>query len=68
MVPETLELAVEGGRISHSWCMCVVSHGNGGLDGGARMEVVDGMHAGQSHGAGGISGEAGARSVCEVIH
>ena len=27
--------------------MCVVSHGYGGM-GGAGMEVVDGMHAGQS--------------------
>ena len=33
MVSETLELRVEGGRVSHSWCMCVVSHGNGGLGG-----------------------------------
>ena len=25
---------MEGGRVSHSWCMVVVSHGYGGLDGG----------------------------------
>ena len=36
---------MEGGGVS--WCMCVVSHGYGELD-GARMEMVDGMHAGQS--------------------
>ena len=24
----------EGGRVSHIWCMCVVSHGYGGLGGG----------------------------------
>ena len=27
-------LCVEGGRVSHSWWVCVVSHGYGGLDGG----------------------------------
>ena len=31
MISETLELRVEGGRISHSCCMCEVSHGYGGL-------------------------------------
>ena len=31
MISETLELHVEGGRVSHSWCMCVVGHGCGGL-------------------------------------
>ena len=34
MTSETLELRVEGRRISHSWCMCVIS---GGLDGGGGM-------------------------------
>ena len=28
-----LELYVDGVRVSHSWCMCVVSHGYGGLGG-----------------------------------
>ena len=37
---------MKGGRVSHSWCMSVVSHGYGGL-GGVRIEVVDGMHAGE---------------------
>ena len=48
MISEALKLYVEEyGRHSHSWCMCVVSHGYGRL-GGAGMEVVVGMHAGQS--------------------
>ena len=35
-----------GGRVSHNWCMSVVSNGYGG-HGGGRMGVVDGMHAGR---------------------
>ena len=31
---EVLELCVKGGRVSHSWCMCVVSYGYGGFGGG----------------------------------
>ena len=46
-ISEALELGVEGGRVCHSWCMFVVSHGFGWL-GEAGMEVVDGMHAVQS--------------------
>ena len=34
MISEALNLCVEGGRVSHSWCMCVVNHGYGGLGGG----------------------------------
>ena len=49
MISEALELRVEGRRVSHSWCMCVICHGYGGLC-EVGMEVVDGMHAGQSHG------------------
>ena len=30
---EALELRVEGGRVSHSWCMCEVIHGYGRLCG-----------------------------------
>ena len=40
---------MEGGRVSHSWCMGVVSRSYGWL-GGGRMEVVDGMHAGRRWG------------------
>ena len=47
MIAEVLELCVEGKPVSHSWCMCVVSHGYGGL-GGSWMEVVVGRHAGQN--------------------
>ena len=35
--------------------MCVVSHGYGGLDVVAGMEVVIGRHAGQSQGVGRMS-------------
>ena len=35
---------------------------------GAGMEVVDGMHAGQSHGICHMSGDAGAFPECKVIH
>ena len=34
MISEALELCVESGRVRHSWCMCVVSHGYGGMGGG----------------------------------
>ena len=40
---------MKGGRVRHSGCMSVVSHGYGGF-GGGRMEVADGMHAGQRQG------------------
>ena len=40
MISEMLELHKEGGRVSHSWCMCVVSHGNGG-----GMDVIGGWNA-----------------------
>ena len=33
MISEALEQRVEGGRVSHSWCMCVVSHGYDGVGG-----------------------------------
>ena len=33
MISEALERYVEDGRVSHCWCMCVVSHGYGGLGG-----------------------------------
>ena len=33
MISEALELRVEGGQVSRSWCTCVGSHGNDGLDG-----------------------------------
>ena len=44
MISETLELYMEGGRVSHSWCIGVVSHGCGGLVGD--RERGGGEHAG----------------------
>ena len=44
MTPESLELRVIGRRISHLWCMYVVSNGYGGFS-GVVLEVVDSMHA-----------------------
>ena len=44
---EALELRVEGGRVNHSWCMCVVVMAMVGWM-GAGMELVLGKHAGQS--------------------
>ena len=34
MMFEALRLYTKSGQVSHSWCMCVVNHGFGGLDGG----------------------------------
>ena len=31
MISEALELYLEDGRVSDSWCMCVVGHGYDGL-------------------------------------
>ena len=41
---------MNGGRVSHSWCKCVVSNVYGGL-GGGWMKLVDDMHAGQIQGS-----------------
>ena len=56
---KALELHVEGGRVSHSWCMCVVVMAMVGWM-GAGMELVLGKHAGQSQVVGRMSGDAGA--------
>ena len=50
---------MEGGRVSHSWCMCVVVMAMVGWM-GAGMELVFGKHAGQSQVVGRMSGDAGA--------
>ena len=34
MISDSLELRVDGGRVSHSLCMCVAIHVYGGLVGG----------------------------------
>ena len=52
---------MEGGRVSHSWCMCVVVMAMVGWM-GAGMELVLGEHAGHGHGR--MSGDAGAFPEC----
>ena len=54
---------MEGGRFSHSWCMCVVVMAMVGWM-GAGMELVLGKHAGQSQVVGCMSGDAGAFPEC----
>ena len=54
---------MEGGRVSHSWCMCVVLMAMVGWM-GAGMELVLGRHAVQSHAVGRMSGDAGAIPGC----
>ena len=65
MISVALELRVKIGRVSHSWCMCVASHGHGGLGGG-----WDGgwYVCGTKPGVGRMSGDAGEPTKCEVIH
>ena len=52
IISETLELRVEGGRISYSWCMCVGNHGyhgfGGGMDGCGEY-YANGTKPGGSH-------------------
>ena len=43
MISEALELYVEGGLVSHSWCVSVVGHGYGGL--GAGRDGCGGWYA-----------------------
>ena len=54
---------MKGGRVSHSWCMCVVVMAMVGWM-GAGMELVLGKHAGQSQVVGRMSGDAGAFPEC----
>ena len=58
---------MEGGRVSHSWCMCVVVMAMVGWM-GAGMELVFGKHAGQSQGASRRSIDARVHFECEVIN
>ena len=54
---------MEGGRVSHSWCMCVVVMAM--VDRmGTGMELMLGKHAVQSHLVGRMSGDAGAFPEC----
>ena len=54
---------MEGGRVSHSWCMCVVVMVMVGWM-GAGMELVHGKHAGQSQVVGRMTADAGAFPEC----
>ena len=54
---------MEGGWVSHSWCMCVVVMSMVGWM-GAGMESVLGRHAGQSQVVGRMSVDAGAFPEC----
>ena len=54
---------MEGSRVSHSWCMCVVVMAMVGWM-GAGMELVLGKHAGQSQVVGRMSGDARAFPEC----
>ena len=56
---------MEGGRVSHSWCLCVVVMAMVGWM-GAGMELVFGKHAGQSHSR--MSKDARVHFECEVIN
>ena len=57
MLSEVLELRVEGGKVSHSWCMRVVSHGYG-RQGGKRGEGGGSHACGTKPGGGRISEDA----------
>ena len=54
---------MEGGRVSHSWCMCVVVMAMVGWM-GAGMKLVLCKHAGQCQVVGRMSGDAGAFPDC----
>ena len=63
MILRSARAAVEGGRVSYSWCMCVVVMAMVGWV-GAGMELLLGKHAGQSQVVGRVSGDAGAFPEC----
>ena len=58
---------MEGGQVSHSWCMCVVVMAMVGRK-GAGMELVFGKHAGQSQGVSRMSKYARVHFECDVIN
>ena len=57
---------MEGGRVSHSWCMCVVVMAMVGWM-WAGMELVFDRHAGKSQGVSRMSKDARVHLECEVI-
>ena len=67
MISEVLELRVKSGQVSHSLCMCLVSHSYGGL--GVERDVGGGWYAcGTKPGVGRMLRDAGALLECKVIH
>ena len=58
---------MEGDRVSHTWCMCVVVMAMVGWM-GSGMELVFGKHAGQSQGVSRMSKDARVHFECEVIN
>ena len=67
MILRSAKDAVEGGQVSHSWCMCVVVMAMVGWM-GTRMELVFGMHAEQSQGVSRMSKDARVHLECEMIN
>ena len=65
IISEALELRVEGGGVSHTWCMGVVSHEYGGM--GVGRDGGGGWHACGTKplGVGRMSGDAGALVVAQ---
>ena len=58
---------MDGGRVSHSWCMCVVVMAMVGRM-GAGMELVFGKHTGQSQEDSRMWKDARVHFECEVIN
>ena len=68
MISEALELYVNGGRFSHSLCMCVVGHDYCGLGGDKDWSWWMSCMRDKAKGVGYMSGDAGAFPKCKVIH
>ena len=63
MISEALELSVEGGRVSHCWCMCEIGPGYGGdRDGDSGWYTCGTKLGGVVH----ILEDAGLLSECNV--
>ena len=58
---------MKGGRVSHSWCICVVVMAMVGWM-GVGMELEFGKNAGHSQGVSRMSKDARVHFECEVIN
>ena len=58
---------MKGGRVSHSWCICVVVMAMVGWM-GIGMELEFGKNAGRSQGVSRMSKDARVHFECEVIN